>query len=84
MIDKHLLCWAIYERLLHLVDTTGRVEVETENKIGYFEKHVALVGMLIVANYLIGIGHPLKEVRVLVGHDYSNILSARTQELSPT
>ena len=84
MVDEYLTSRTVYKRLLHLVDTAGGVEVETEHQIGYLEQHVALIRVLVVTYYLICIGQPLEKVRILVGHHHCGILATLAQELSPS
>ena len=82
MVDEYLAGRTGHQRRLHILDTTGRIEVETDNEVGYLEQHVALVGMLVVAHYLLAVGQPVKEVGILVGHDNGNILATQTKILS--
>ena len=84
MIDEHLLGLSAYQGLLHLVDTTWGIEVETENQVGNLKQHIALFAMLIVTHNLISIGQPHQEVGILIGHNHGNILSAQAHILGPS
>ena len=55
VVDKHLLGRTVYQGMLHLINTTWGVEIETEHQVGNLKQHVALIGMLIVTYNLIGI-----------------------------
>ena len=83
VIDEHLLSRAIDERLLHFIDTTRGIEVETEHKVCYLKQHVALLRVLVVTYYLISIGQPLEKVWILIGHHHCSILATLAQKLGP-
>ena len=82
MVDEYLAGRTGHQRRLHILDTTGRIEVETDNEVGYLEQHVTLAGMLVVAHYLLAVRQPVQEVGILVGHDNGNILATLTKKLS--
>ena len=58
MVDEHAGRFGTDEGLLHILHTTGSVIVETEDKIGNLEKHIALLAVLVVAYDLFRVRQP--------------------------
>ena len=82
VVDEDTTGRTAREGCLHLVDTTGGIEVEAYDEVGNLKQHVTLVTMLVVAHYLLAVRHPRQEVWVLVGHNDSGILATPAQVLS--
>ena len=75
MVDKHLAGRRLAERLLHLVDTGGSIEVEAEYEVGVGQGPVASLPVLVVANHFLAIGQPLQVVGILVGNNNLSLLA---------
>ncbi len=84
MVDEHDDTWRPEQGGLHLVDTTRRVEVEAEHKVGNLQEQIALLGVLVVADDLLCIGQPMEEVRELIGHNDRGLLAHAAEELCPS
>ena len=84
VVDKHLRGRGGDEGCLHILDSAGRVEVETEHEVGNLEEHGALLGMLVVAHDLLRVRQPLQEVGVLVGYDDDGLFLAHPQIFRPS
>ena len=84
MVDEHNHARSSEQGGLHLIDTTGRVEVETEHEIGNLQEQVALFAMFVVADDLLGIRQPLEKVGKLVGNDDRRFLALATEEFCPS
>ena len=77
VVDEDTIGGGADERLLHLVDTTRGVVIETEDEVGNLEEQVALLAMLVVTDDFLGVGHPRQEVGKLIGYDHRGLLADR-------
>ena len=58
MVDKNTFGSCGCQCMLHLIDTTGRVVVQTKDEVGNLQQQVAFLMVLVVAHDLLSIGQP--------------------------
>ena len=84
MVDHHLTGTTAGKHILHLVETTSAIEVETEHQIGLIESTLHLGRMLVVTQNGLTVGQPLQIVGHHVGHTYLCLLALREQKATPS
>ena len=83
MVYHHLLGCARREHRLHLIQSAGTVEVETEHKVSLAEGFLHLLRLFVISHDMLRARQPLQEV----GHHVWNanlwLLAQRLQVTSP-
>ena len=85
MVDHHLLSLARGEHILHVVQASSPIEVETEHEVGFLKYLSHLLRMLVVTHHLAACPRqPTDGVGYEVGHADLGLLAQRAQIMRPT